>query len=260
MRSPRPGTRSYKDWISEASKERGTRIVLALDMDGENPKALLNQSETLLRHTQRNLCAVKLGRQTVLNLGVAGTKLLTDKVHDENIPCIIDDKINDIGETNVAIARAYFRIGFDAIISNPIAGWRDGLEPLFLAAHDAGHGVILLTYMSHPGAAEYYGQKVIAKHRRTPEPQYRLFAKNAVLWGADGMVVGATRPKVISEVKSIVRGKVPIYSPGIGTQGGQLVASSKAGTDYFIIGRSITQSSHPEKAAQDYARESTMMD
>ncbi len=249
-------TESYKAWISKASKERGTRLILALDMDGDNPKALLSQSQTLLRNTLRNLCAVKFGRHTVLNLGVFGTKRLINIVHDDHIPCIIDDKINDIGEINLAIARAYFRMGFDAIIANPFAGWRGGLDPLFQATHEAGHGVILLTYMSHPGAEENYGQKIISKHKKPPEPQYLLFANNAVRWRADGVVVGATRPKIIREVKNIVRDKVPIYSPGIGAQGGQFGTTSKAGTDYFIVGRSLTKSPNPGKTALEYARQS----
>jgi len=228
-------------------------------MDGENPDAILSQSERLLRRTLKSLCAVKLGRQTVLNLGAPSTERLIDVVHDDNIPCIIDDKINDIGDTNVAIAQAYFRLGFDGLTANPFAGWQGGLEPLFHVTHEAGHGVILLTYMSHPGAAENYGQKAIAKHGKTLEAQYLLFANSAVQWRADGVVVGATRPNIIREVKSIVRDKVPIYSPGIGAQGGQLTTSSRAGTNYFIIGRSITKSPHPEKTAIQYARQSSMI-
>ncbi len=260
MRPTKRNARSYKEWISRSSQNRETRIVLALDVDDGTREGLLERSERLLKRTISSVCAVKLGRQTVLNLGARGTKRLTRIVHENDIPCIIDDKINDIGETNRAIAEAYFRMGFDGLTANPFTGWRGGLEPLFQLAHQRHHGVILLTYMSHPGASEGYGQKVVAKGKRTPESQYRLFANDAVRWGADGAVVGATRPNVIREVKSILRDKVPIYSPGVGAQGGRLADSSRAGTDYFIIGRSITRSPRPEETALEYARESVSLD
>ncbi len=256
MRASEAHAPSYKEWISRSSAERRTRIILALDLDGASSKELFERSERLLRRTIGKFCAVKLGRQTVLNLGTVRTRHLTRIVHGEDIPCIIDDKLNDIGETNRAIAESYFRMGFDGLTANPFAGWRGSLQPLFQLAHEHRNGVILLAYMSHQGAAEGYGQKVIIGDKKTPIAQYRLFASNAVRWGADGVVVGATRPNVIREVKSIVRDKVPIYSPGIGAQGGKLLSASKAGTDFFIVGRSITRSPHPEKTALEYAGES----
>ena len=48
-------------------------------------------------------------------------------------------------------------------------------------------------------------------------------------WGADGVVVGATVPQKIAEVKQILEGKVAIYSPGVGTQGGAAETALKAG-------------------------------
>lgn len=246
----------YKVRISRASAERRSRIILALDLEGESPSKLLGIGENLLDQTIEYLCAVKLGRQTVLNLGASRTRRLTRIVHSQGISCIIDDKIGDIGETNVAIADAYFRMGFDALTANPLTGWEGGLEPLFRTAHRTGNGIILLAHMSHPGASEGYGQKIIPKRVNKPHRQYEAFARKAVQWWADGVVVGATRPNIIREVKSIVRKKVPIYSPGVGTQGGQLEEAADAGTDYFIMGRSITRHNHPDKAAQKYAIES----
>ena len=254
MTSSQARLHAFRNWISQSSRNRGTRIVLALDGDWESSEQLFEKSKVLLRRTITCFCAVKLGRHTVLNLGIERTKRLIKTVHSEDIPCIIDDKINDIGETNRKIVESYFRIGFDGLTANPFAGWRGGLQPLFQLAHEQGNGVILLAYMSHLGAAEGYGQSVFKGNRKVP--QYRLFADKAVHWGADGVVVGATRPNIIREIKSVVQNKVPIYSPGIGTQGGSLISSSRAGADFFIIGRSITKSPQPEKAAREYARES----
>src|SRR5207244_2209296 len=84
----------------------------------------------VLGQTGAYICGVRFGRQTVLNLGLSFTRRLTRRVHASGLPCVIDDKLSDIGPTNEAIARAYYRLGFDAIIVNPSSGWKGGLEPV----------------------------------------------------------------------------------------------------------------------------------
>jgi orotidine-5'-phosphate decarboxylase len=184
------------------------------------------------------------------------TRVLIKTGHDNDLPCIIDDKLGDIDETNFAIAQAYFGIGFDGIIVNPIVGWKGGLEPVFRIAQKEGKGVIVLVYMSNPGASDDFGQLVLESPRSKPRPQYEIFAERAQQWGADGAVVGATRPQIVKKVRSKLNDGVRIYSPGIGTQGGKVLQASRAGSDFFIIGRSITTAADPEKAAHNFARQS----
>ncbi len=248
--------KSYREWISKSSSERNTRIILALDLDGTGEHKLLERGKRLLESTLESVCAVKLGRQTILNLGMHRTKRILNLAHEEEIPCIVDDKTSDIGETNKAIAEAYFRLGFDALTASPFVGWLDGLQPLFKTSHDKQKGVIILSYMSHLGALDVAGRKVIVGSGRKPELQYLLFARRALQWGADGLVVGATRPRAIEAVKRAVGDRVPIYSPGVGTQGGSLARAAKAGSDFFILGRSIATSAHPERVAASCAKQS----
>jgi orotidine-5'-phosphate decarboxylase len=255
LTSDKTSPRAYKDWIFKTSKARRSRVILAIDLFEGPPEKILNASNRLLARTISNLCGVKLGRQTVLSLGRQRTQRLTRLAHSYDIPCLIDDKLNDIGETNEAIAQTYFQLGFDSITANPFVG-QSGLRPLFRTAHRDRKGIILLTYMSHPSSFEGYGQRVLPKGKTIPEFQYRLFARQSLKWGADGVVVGATYPNIVREVKSILHGKVPIYSPGVGTQGGRLNEARRAGTDYFIIGRSITRASKPDSAAANFARAS----
>ena len=247
---------TFRENILSASKNNFSRIVLALDLRGSSQSQLLQTGKKLVEETSPYICAIKIGRQTVLNLGMQKTRILIAASHANELPSIIDDKLGDIDETNSAISQAYFELGFDAIIVNPIAGWKGGLEPVFKLAHNAGKGVIVLVYMSNPGAIEAYGQLVLRNSHGKPRPQYEIFAEKADLWGADGAVVGGNRPDIVKKVRAKLHNGIHIYSPGIGTQGGKVLRASKAGSDFFIIGRSITRSSDPERAVHNFARQS----
>ena len=256
MRKRGESNTTFRDNILSASKNNFSRIILALDLQGSSQSQLLRTGKELVEKTAPYICAVKLGRQTVLNLGTEKTRTLIATQHVNELPCIIDDKLGDIDETNSAISQAYFELGFDGIIVNPIAGWKGGLEPVFKLAHKAGKGVIVLVYMSNPGATEAYGQLVLRNSHGKPRPQYEIFAEKADLWGADGAVVGGNRPDIIKKVRAKLHNGIHISSPGIGTQGGKVLRASTAGSDFFIIGRSITQSSDPERAVRNFARQS----
>jgi orotidine-5'-phosphate decarboxylase len=246
----------FRENILRASKNNFSRVVLALDLQGSSSSKLLRNGKQLIETTSPYICAAKIGRPTVLNLGMEKTRVLIKSSHGNDLPCIIDDKLGDIDETNSAISQAYFNLGFDGIIVNPIAGWKGGLEPVFRIAEKEGKGVIVLVYMSNPGASEDFGQLVLRSPKGKPQRQYEIFAERAEEWGADGAVVGATRPEIVKKVRSKLSEDVRIYSPGIGTQGGKVLQASRAGSDFFIIGRSIVRASDPERAAQDFARQS----
>jgi orotidine-5'-phosphate decarboxylase len=247
---------NFRENILSASKNNFSRIILALDLQGSSQSQLLRTGKKLVEKTAPYVCAIKLGRPTVLNLGMEKTRTLIATSHANELPCIIDDKLGDIDEVNLAISQAYFGLGFDGIIVNPIAGWKGGLEPVFKLAHNAGKGVIVLVYMSNPGATEAFGQLVLRNSHGKPRPQYEIFAEKADQWGADGAVVGGNRPDIVKKVREKLHNGIHIYSPGIGTQGGKVLRASNAGSDFFIIGRSITRSNDPERAVHNFARQS----
>ena len=247
---------TFRENILSASKNNFSRIVLALDLQGSSQRQLLRRGKKLIEETAPYVCAIKLGRPTVLNLGMEKTRTLIATSHANELPCIIDDKLGDIDDVSLAISQTYFALGFDGIIVNPIAGWKGGLEPVFKLARNAGKGVIVLVYMSNPGATEAFGQLVLRSSHGKPKPQYEIFAEKADLWGADGAVVGGNRPDIVKKVRAKLHNGIHIYSPGIGTQGGRVLRASKAGSDFFIIGRSITRSSDPERAVHNFARQS----
>jgi orotidine-5'-phosphate decarboxylase len=244
-------TLAFKQEIENAAKKSKSNIVLALDLPVDKPSRLLSRSLDILEKTHPYLCALKLNRQAVLPLGLFdGVQKIVSKAHDLGLPAIMDAKINDIGNTNRAIAEYYFKAGFDAVIASPFVGWEEGLQPVFEVARQMKRGVIVLVYMSHKGAVEGYGQTVQDSKAGRLSPQYMVFARKALEWQADGAVVGATYPDKIREVHAVLRDKVPIYSPGVGAQGGDVEAAVKAGATYLIVGRSVVMAENPSEAAK----------
>ena len=144
-----------------------------------------------------------------------------------HIPIILDAKRADIGSTNLGYVQAAFDIiGVDAITVHPYLG-KEALAP-FLARQDKG--IIVLAKTSNPGAGEFQDLVV----GESQEPLYQIVARHvAESWNANGncaVVVGATYPAELKQVRAII-GDMPILIPGIGVQGGEIAATVSAGKD-----------------------------
>ena len=241
-------------FIEDAATRNKSPIVLALDLAREDREDLFKRTLKLIGSVSRSVCAVKFNHQIILPLGLHDrVTALVEEVHKHDIPVIMDAKINDIGHTNEFIASQYFSAGFDAVIANPFAGFKDGLEPVFRIAKAQQRGVLLLVHMSHSGASEGYGQTVLDE-KGEKKAQFEVFAQRAVRWGADGAIVGATFPETITRAHAILGDGIPIYSPGVGVQGGSLSRALRAGARYAIVGRSIYESDNPAKSAESLRR------
>jgi len=244
----------FKNAMECSAKQKDSNIILNLDLVSDSQSELLSRSIELLKEAQPYICAVKMNHHLILPLGLFnGVQKIVDVAHDLELPVIMDCKINDIGNTNKIIAENYYDAGFDAVIANPFVGWEEGLQPVFEVAGKLQKGVILLCYMSHKAAWEGYGQTVQQANELTP--QYMTFAKKALQWNADGVVVGATYPEMIAEVHRILTDKVPIYSPGVGVQGGDVQSAIKAGATYLLVGRTIINASDPAGIARQIREE-----
>jgi orotidine-5'-phosphate decarboxylase len=245
---------SFRARIEEIAKNKESSIVLALDFpfqNQENRENLLAKAQDVLGAVHPHVCAVKINHHLVLPLGTFdGVQRLIKRIHEEGLPAIMDCKANDIGAANQVIAEYYYAAGFDALIATPFIGWEEGLKPIFDVARRLHRGVILLAYMSHKDANEGYGQTIYDTKTGTKTLQYISFAKKALKWDADGVVVGATHPEKIREIHEILKERVPIYSPGIGPQGGAAEVALKAGARYLIVGREITLAQDPAEAAE----------
>jgi orotidine-5'-phosphate decarboxylase len=237
--------------MEQVAREKGSNIVLALDPFLGEPQRLLEISTRILEKVHPYICALKINRQLVLPLGLFNDmQRILKLAQEKELSTIMDCKINDVGYTNRAIAEYYFKAGFDAVIANPFVGWDEGLQPVFEVAKSKRRGVILLVYMSHKGAPEGYGQTIQDPKTERYSFQYVAFAQKALEWKADGAVVGATYPEKIEEIHSILKDRVPIFSPGVGAQGGDVETAVKAGARYLIVGRAITLAEDPAETAR----------
>ncbi len=245
--------------LERSSSANKSKIILALDLSSElkkNNKAewenikkqLLKQAENILNKIGDKIAGVKINNQLILPLGVYEyLPDLIDIIDSWKLPVIADVKINDVGHTNEWIAKHFFNAGFDALIANPFVGWKGGLDKVFETARAYNGSVILLVYMSHPGASEGFHQIVVDSQTGFQKPQFLIFAEKANIWGADGVIVGATSPQIIKSVRDVLKKNILILSPGVGVQGGEGVEAIRAGASYIIVGRSIFDSDNPSQ-------------
>lgn len=243
---------SFKEKMESSREKTLSNLVLALDLPEDKPSRLLSRSIQILDSVHPYLCALKLNRQAVLPLGLFnGVQKIVKKAHNLGLPTIMDAKINDIGTTNRAIAEYYYKAGFDAVIVSPFVGWNEGLQPVFEIAKKMKRGILVLVYMSHQSASEGYGQAVLNSKTGKLLSQYIVFAEKALKWKADGVIVGATYPDKIRDAHNVLKNELPIYSPGVGAQGGDIENAIEAGARYLIIGRSIVRAKDPAETARN---------
>ncbi len=233
-----------------------SKVVLALDLQGLEPNALLRKALATLRRTGGSLAAVKLNHHLLLPLDLFGrTKKIVDEAHELGLQVIADLKLNDIASTNIVASSYLWEAGFDAVIANPFVGLEEGLGPVISSAHEHDRGVILLVYMSHAGAKEGYGLTVLSDlSPKAGIAMHDLFLQRALAWNCDGVVVGATKPEIVKRVSEHVKGRLLVFSPGIGTQGGSSGKALKSGSDFIIVGRSILEAEDASRVAEDIRR------
>ena len=239
---------TFRSKMLESAERRKSRVVLALDFSDPYDRRL-DRAQKVLDATKGKVAAVKLNHHLLLPYGLMGIDGIVRVCKQERLPLIADLKMNDIESTNVNVVDSLLAFGFDAVIANPFVGKEEGLGKVVGMLHQREAGIILLVYMSHAGAPEGYG--LVAN---TGEPMYRIFARRAREWGADGVVVSAKDVAKIDETRRIVGGDCLIFSPGIGPQGGDAQSGAGRGSDFVIVGRSVTEAPDPLRTLRELTR------
>ena len=260
---------TFQGKLQAACEQNRTLLCIGLDPDPALMATLdiKEFNRSIVDATHDLVCAYKPNLAFYESAGLAGIDALADTVsyiHDTapGVIVLADAKRGDIGSTNVHYARALFETwGFDA---TTVIGYTGGeaLKP-FLDYSDKG--VFVLCRSSNPGAGEIQDLEVAQAREATVVYQagegtalYQWLATQTKAWSGDGnigLVVGATYPKELAEVRKLCPG-LPILAPAVGAQAGDLEASVKAGVDSdgrnLIVSssRSVTYASRDKK---DYA-------
>lgn len=230
---------TFKTRISQISKNNG-KIILANDYDS-SVSNLETKTINNIKKLHPYLCGIKLNFHLLLPLGLKEITKINKTAHNYGLQTIADIKLNDIGNTNKVTTEHLWNLGFDAVIANPIMGL-NSLKELVKISHKENKGVITLCHMSAPEAKLSYDMEIKLYKK---QQLYQLFLDWAVSSRVDGIIVGATFPKIIQYCNKKAGTKLDIFSPGIGTQGGNVKEVISAGADYLIVGRTILNDKNP---------------
>lgn len=219
------------------------RIPASVKQTSTVDETVLLFNQDIIDATHDLVCAYKPNSAFYEALGEPGWHALRQtiryiKERYPHIPVILDAKRADIGNTNLGYVSAAFDVlGADAVTVHPYLG-REALSP-FLERKDKG--ILVLVKTSNPGSGEFQNLPV----GTTQEPLYQVIARHVARdWNIHGncaLVVGATYPAELQQVRAIV-GDMPILLPGIGAQGGDVAATVQAGKDSRGWGMIISSS------------------
>jgi orotidine-5'-phosphate decarboxylase len=133
-----------------------------------------------------------------------------------------DAKRGDIGNSSDAYAKLIVDdYEFAACTVSPYMG-EDSVKPFLKNRHQ---GAFILALTSNPGAKDFQYLPVGGK------PLYEHVIARVKKWnrkGNCGLVVGATRPRELKRIRSLVP-EMPILIPGIGAQSGDLRSAVRYG-------------------------------
>ena len=243
----------FSDRIKKSS--HSSSIILANDYSNRIPKL---EAKTIqnIKSLHEYICGVKINFHLLLKLGKKEIQKVNKTAHNYGLQTIADIKLNDIGNTNSVTAENLWDLGFDALIVNPIMG-NQSLKNLIQDSHKQDKGVISLCHMSAPEARISYELNVIKNNSKTI-PLYQIFLDWAQKNKSDGIIVGATYPDIIKFCKKKAGKKMQIYSPGVGTHGGNASEVKNLGADFLIVGRTILNAKNPTQIAKKLATDSIL--
>ena len=274
---------NFQQKLDRVVKKNKSLVCVGLDSDiekipkhireKEHPQTTFNKM--IIDATYDLVCAYKPNSafyEAEGKKGIAELKMTCNYLRKKypEIPIILDAKRADIGSTNRGYVKFVFDfLKVDAITLHPYLG-KEALQ-LFLDFKDKG--CIILCKTSNPGSDEFQNLTVSDKYHLTHDRRqdgkanlyqlYQFVAKKVARdWNKNGnclLVVGATYPKELKEVRKIV-GEMTILIPGIGAQGGDLKETLRYGLNSKKSGIIINSSrgiifASKEKDFEEKARE-----
>ncbi len=225
------------------------------DLPEFTPAAVRRFCLDLITSTQDSAAAYKPNAAFFEVLGPEGWQVLKEVIAaiPADIPVILDAKRGDIASTAVAYADSAFEtLGANCMTISPYLG-RDSLDPFI---SQPSRGIFLLCKTSNPGSGDV--QDVTVETEGFSGRLYEHIARLASAWNTGnniGLVVGATHPDALRAV----RAQAPdlwLLTPGVGTQGGDLLTAMQAGLRsdgmgmLIPISRAISRAADPAAEAR----------
>jgi len=225
---------AFTEQLRRAQAQADSLLCVGLDPDARRIPARLRAAPdpiyafcmAIVEATADLVCAFKPNIAFFEALGPGGVETLRRLIAamPRDIPVILDAKRGDIGSTAEAYAEAIFeRLGADAVTLSPYLGG-DALEPFLRRAEK---GCIVLCKTSNPGSGDFQDLRLASG-----QPLYIEVARRARDdWNANGnvgLVVGATYPAVLAQVRALCP-DLPLLVPGVGAQGGDVVQAVRNG-------------------------------
>jgi len=240
---------TFQQKLDDQIKRNKSLLCVGLDSDIEklpvkfrnsrNPQTDFNKF--IVDSTHDLVCAYKINSAFYESHGPNGLMELKDtcdyiRQKYPSIPMILDFKRGDIGNTNDGYVQfAFDYLHVDAVTVHPYMG-RESLDPFL---RQKNKGIFILCRTSNPGAGEFQDLLVDGK------PLYQVVAEKIVKdWNKFNncyLVVGATYPEELAKVREMV-GDMVLLVPGIGSQGGNVEDTIKAGLNSQKSGVVITSS------------------
>ncbi|MGH2994558.1 MAG: orotidine-5'-phosphate decarboxylase [Solirubrobacterales bacterium] len=282
-------TAAFADRLAALVEERRSQVCLGLDPDpaalgpgagdggaGEDPGerasgAVAEWCRELIERAGPACVAAKPQLACFERLGAPGTDALRRTVsaaQEAGLVVIADGKRGDVPVTAAAYAQALVGetptpwgsvagLGADAFTVNPLLGG-DALEPLVVAAADAGAGVFALVRTSNPGARDLLDLPApdVPLHERIAALVSERAGRLAGDVGLSGMgaVVGATEPAFLARLRELMPSAIFLL-PGVGAQGGSVSDLGPAFAEHpasalIAASRGIAAAEDPAAAAE----------
>jgi orotidine-5'-phosphate decarboxylase len=228
---------TFSEALRAAQHASGSLLCVGLDPDisrlpaafQPEPGSIVAFNRAIIEATADLACCYKPNMGFYLPFGAQGVEALAQIRRDvpSHIPVLLDAKMGDIDVTSRGYARAVFETWeFDAVTVNPYLGY-DALEP-FINYRD--RGIFVLAKTSNPGSGLLQDRVLVGDEARTVSQTIARHARDWNTHGNIGLVVGATYPQQLAEIRSIAP-DLPILVPGVGAQHGDLEAAVRAGLD-----------------------------
>ena len=249
-------------------EKNNSLLCVGLDPDMEKiplrlrdkPNPLFEFNKAIIDATAEYVCTFKPNSAFYEAEGASGIeqlKLTCDYILNSypDVPILLDFKRGDIGNTNKFYALFAFEyLGAHAVTLQP---WQGG-EAIQVFLDYAEKGLFILDRTSNPGAGEFQnldvnGQKLYLHVARSVKDT----------WNRNNnchLVVGATAPEEMAEIRNLVGDDFIFLVPGLGAQGGEAQSVIKSGINTNGTGlivnssRAILYSSDGE----DYAEQARL--